>query len=63
MLTCFNEKTSTLMGNGPTSGEKNSNEEFTADEFYKQTLPLEGLNRRKDANDLIFFAGTDKARV
>ena len=52
MLTFFEETTSPVMGNGPTNGETNPDEE------YYQT------NRTKrNGNGLIFYAGTDKARV
>jgi len=63
MLTIFKEKTSSAMGNGPNGGEKKPNEEFDEDSIFKQTLQLDGSNRRKSTDGLIFFAGTDKARV
>ncbi len=50
------------MGNGPHTGEKTPDEE-NDDGILKKTLQFDGLTRRKSANDLIFFAGTDKARV
>jgi hypothetical protein len=50
MLTFFKEKTSLLMGNSPTNGE------YSEEDFYDKT-------RIKNGNGLIFFAGTDKARV
>ncbi len=50
------------MGNGPHTGEKTPNDE-NADGIFKKALQLDELNRRQSANDLIFFAGTDKARV
>jgi len=62
MLKFFQEKTSSIMGNGPHVGEKTPNEE-NDDGIFKKTLQYDGLTRRKSANDLIFFAGTDKARV
>lgn len=57
MLTFFNEKTSSIMGNGPNSGEKNPNDENEDNSIFRANL------RRSSANGLIFFAGTDKARV
>jgi hypothetical protein len=61
MLTFFKEKTSSsFMGNGPTNGEQNSNEEYTNEEFFEKNSLL---NQTKNTNGLIFFAGTDKARV
>jgi len=48
------------MGNGPTNGEQNPDEEYTNDEFFEKNSLL---NRTKSTNGLIFFAGTDKARV
>ncbi len=50
------------MGNGPHTGEKTPNDE-NEDGIFKKALQIDGLNRRQSANDLIFFAGTDKARV
>jgi hypothetical protein len=54
MLTFFEEKTPSVMGNGQNSGEKKSDAE-NEDDFT--------TNLRNSANGLIFFAGTDKARV
>ncbi len=51
------------MGNGPNGGEKKPNEEFDEDSIFKKTLQFDGSNRRKSTDGLIFFAGTDKARV
>jgi hypothetical protein len=63
MLTFFKEKTSSVMGNAPTVGEKQSNGEYDEDSIFKTTLHVDGLTRRQSVHDLIFFAGTDKARV
>jgi hypothetical protein len=62
MLKIFQEKTSSIMGNGPHTGEKTPNDE-NEDGIFKKALQLDGLNRRQSASGLIFFAGTDKARV
>ncbi len=44
------------MGNSPTNGQVNPNGEYSEEDFYDKT-------RIKNGNGLIFFAGTDKARV
>ncbi len=65
MLTLFKEKTSTssVMGNGSNGGEKNLNKEQEEDAILRKTLQMGGLNLGQSTDDLIFFAGTDKARV
>jgi hypothetical protein len=63
MLTFYKEETSSVMGNGTVIGDKKQDEEQRDDENLKKTKQLELLNRTKNADGLIFFAGTDKARV
>ena len=60
MLTCFEEKALSIMGTDPKNDETKTDED---DVFFKNNLQLGELNQRKFSNDLIFFAGTDKARV
>ncbi|CAF3871830.1 unnamed protein product [Rotaria sp. Silwood2] len=51
------------MGNGPSNGEKKIDEEQYEDAILKKTLQLGELSRTDSTQGLIFFAGTDKARV
>ncbi|CAF2494573.1 unnamed protein product [Rotaria sp. Silwood2] len=62
MLKFYNEN-STIMGNGPSNGEKKIDEEQYEDAILKKTLQLGELSRTDSTQGLIFFAGTDKARV
>ncbi|CAF0813875.1 unnamed protein product [Rotaria sp. Silwood1] len=62
MLKFYNEN-STIMGNGPNSGEKKTDEEQYEDAILKKTFQLGELSRTESTEGLIFFAGTDKARV
>ncbi|CAF2162437.1 unnamed protein product [Rotaria magnacalcarata] len=62
MLTFYNEN-SIIMGNGQTGGEKKADGQHQEDVTIKKTLQLGEFNRRKSNENLIFFAGTDKARV
>ncbi|CAF4326806.1 unnamed protein product [Rotaria socialis] len=61
MLTFYNEN-STIMSNGQSGGEKKADGQHQ-DVMIKKTLQLGEFNRRKSNENLIFFAGTDKARV
>ncbi|CAF0782845.1 unnamed protein product [Rotaria sordida] len=62
MLKFFNEN-STIMGNGSNNGEQQIDEEQYEDIILKKTLQLGELSQTESTEGLIFFAGTDKARV
>ncbi|CAF0896827.1 unnamed protein product [Rotaria sordida] len=62
MLKFFNEN-STIMGNGSNNEEQQIDEEQYEDIILKKTLQLGELSQTESTEGLIFFAGTDKARV
>ena len=60
MITFYRETSLASMGNGSTSGEKRSaREQDENDGNYQMGI----YNRIKNNDELLFYAGTDKARM
>lgn len=60
MLSFYRDTSTTSMGNGSTSGEKRSGREQNEnDGNYHSAI----YNRIKNSDELLFYAGTDKARM
>lgn len=63
MYTFFKEKTSLHMGNNFGNEETQLNGESNENSILKKKFQFDGFDQRANGESLIFFAGTDKARV
>lgn len=59
----FYDENSTIMVNGLNNSEKKASNEYHVDAISKRPSSSGKLSSRTNTSDLIFFAGTDKARV